>query len=183
MGESSSRFPMGRNGQVLKFLTSQFFGRLFFLMGMALLLILWTWEVQSEGLTIIEVRTNIPLAEKDPMYRDFFINSGYSAGLKKNMKVTALRKTVARDATGTQSYGDVKIPVGFLKIIFVGEKFSVAREVSLLPRDNLPMLEQTGIMIGDQVELKGATVDNRPFPREKKSEEASEVTSQEVDKK
>lgn len=42
------------------------------------------------------------------------------------------------------------IPVGQLKVIAVYSKVTVAREVKLFPRVDLPMLEQTGIMIGDR---------------------------------
>ncbi len=40
------------------------------------------------------------MAENDPVYKDFYINAGPEAGLKKNLVVTAVRKLNIRDASG-----------------------------------------------------------------------------------
>ncbi len=153
-------------------MTTKIVGRVFLLIGVLLLGILWAWEAKPEDLTVVEVRSNIPLAEKDSVYHDYYINSGSNQGLKPHLVVTATRKITVRDATGTQTYGEMMTPVGQLKIIFVGEKFAVAREVKLISREDQPMLEQTGIMIGDKVELKGSFVDNRKIPSQKSAEKA-----------
>jgi hypothetical protein len=135
-------------------MSNKILGRTLLIIGAILLIVLFAWEVFSEELNIIEVRRNIPLSDTDPIYRDFYINGGKSAGLKTNMLITATRKTAVRDATGSQNYGELLIPVGQLKIIFVSDKIAVAREHKLLPRDAQPMLEQMGLMIGDQVSVK-----------------------------
>lgn len=145
--------------------------RLLILAGIVLLLLLFAWEAFSEELTIVEMRSNIPLSDKDPIYHDYYINSGLSQGLKQNLIVTASRKVTVHDATGTQSYGDMLVPMGHLKIIYVGEKFAIARETKAISRDENPMVEQTGIMIGDKIELKNSVVDNHKLPRPKNLQE------------
>lgn len=108
---------------------------------------------QAADLSIFDIRRNIPLADTDPVYKDFYIQTG-SATLKKNQIVTAVRKQTLRDSSGSQTIGEMNVPVGQLKIIWVTPKIAVAREQKLLPRTDLPMLEQTGIMIGDLIETK-----------------------------
>jgi hypothetical protein len=136
-------------------------GRLFILLGFALLMALFSFQAFAEELAIIEVRRNIPLADDLPVYRDFYINSGAGAGLKKNMVITATRKMSIKDATGTSTFGEITIPVGMLKIISVQNRIAVAREYKLISRDDEPMLEQIGIMIGDKVDLTGSFIDNK----------------------
>ena len=136
-------------------------GRILLLGGAAVLCLLFAWKAMSDELHIIEVRRNIPLADSDPVYHDFYLNAGVEAGLKPNQVVTAIRKTHLKDATGIQSFGELLIPVGQLKIIFTQNHVAVAREFKHLSRDELPMLEQTGIMIGDLIETKGSFIDNR----------------------
>ncbi len=140
---------------------SQRLGRILFIMGMGILAALFGWEAFGADLSVIEVRRNIPLSDEAPVYKDFYINAGSEAGLKKNLVITVIRKMPIRDATGTQNYGEVDIPVGMLKIISAQGRVAVAREYKLIARDDEPMLEQIGIMIGDRLELDGSFVDNK----------------------
>ena len=121
-------------------------------------------HTSTADLNVIDVRRNIPLADNEPVYRDYFINAGEGSGLKKNLVVTALRKVSVRDASGAQSYGEVLIPVGKLKIIAVYSKVAVAREWEMISRDEAPLLEQVGVMSGDQIDLAGSYVEKKNYP-------------------
>ncbi len=128
-------------------------------------------QTLAQDLGIIDVRRNITLADDDVVYKDFYISGGESDGLKKNLVVTAMRKIQVRDANGSQSYGEILIPVGQLRVIATYGKVSVAREYKLLSRDELPMLEQIGMMNGDRIDIKGAFVDNaKPVHKKKIAE-------------
>ncbi|MBS1970055.1 MAG: hypothetical protein JSU04_07090 [Bdellovibrionales bacterium] len=130
-----------------------------------------TQQTFAQDLSIVDVRRNITLADDDVVYKDFYISGGESDGLKKNLVVTAMRKIQVRDANGSQSYGEILIPVGQLRVIATYGKVSVAREYKLLSRDELPMLEQIGMMNGDRIDLKGAFVDNaKPVYKKKTAE-------------
>lgn len=117
--------------------------------------------VFAEEISVIEVRRNIPLADEDPIYKDFYLNAGPESGLKKNLVIMAVRKIFIKDATGTSSYGELVIPVGLLKVIAVQNRIAVAREFKLISRDDEPMLDQIGIMTGDKIEMSGSYVDNK----------------------
>jgi hypothetical protein len=130
-----------------------------------LILMGWSSAYAADG-SVVDIRRNITLSETDPVYKDFYINMGAGSGLKKNMVVTAVRKINIRDASGANAVGEIFVPVGQLKIIAIFEKVAVAREYTLLSRDELPMLEQIGIMTGDAIEVKGSFIDNsKPKPR------------------
>lgn len=136
-------------------------GRLLLVTGVGILALLFSWEAFSADLNIIEVRRNIPLSDEAPVYKDFYINAGTEAGLKKNQVITVIRRIAVRDATGTQNFGELDIPVGRLKIISAQNRVAVAREYTLISRDDEPMLEQIGMMIGDRLELDGSFIDNK----------------------
>lgn len=114
----------------------------------------------AQDLSIVDVRRNITLSDEDPIYKDFYLNGGDSEGLKKNLVVTAVRKIQIRDASGSRNYGEIQVPVGQLRVIAIYGKVAVAREYKLLSRDELPMLEQRGLMNGDKIDLKGSFIDN-----------------------
>lgn len=118
-------------------------------------------SIKIQDLSIIDVHRNIPLSDTEPVYKDFYINAGIESGLKDNLVVTVYRKVNIRDASGTQSYGDIQIPVGRLKIIASFNRVSVAREFQLISRETVPMLDQVGIMNGDRIDLNGSFIDNK----------------------
>lgn len=134
----------------------------------------------AQDLSIVDVRRNITLADEDTVYKDFYLNGGESDGLKKNLVVTAFRKIQVRDSNGNQSYGEISVPVGQLRVIATYGKVSVAREYKLLSRDELPMLEQTGLMSGDRIELKGAFVDDKKPVYKKKTTASAPATPKET---
>lgn len=108
---------------------------------------------------VIDVRRNITLSNEESPYKDFYLSGGKEAGFKVNQVVKAIRPLTIRDASGAQSYGQIQIPVGQIKIIAVYDRVAVGREFKLLSRDELPMLEQVGIMTGDQIDFNDAFID------------------------
>lgn len=136
---------------------------------LVILSLITTSTTFAQDLSIVDVRRNITLADDDIVYKDFYLNGGEADGLKKNLVVTAVRKIQVRDSNGHQSYGEISVPVGQLRVIAIYGKISVAREYKLLSRDDLPMLEQTGLMSGDRIELKAAFIDDKKPVYKKKT--------------
>jgi hypothetical protein len=133
---------------------------------------------QAESLSVVDVRRNIPLSDEEPAYKDFYLAGGDLSGLKKNLVVTAVRKIGVRDSKGAMSFGEIEIPVGQLRVLAVYGSVAVAREYKILSRDDHAMLEQTGIMSGDLIDVKGSFVDSKPLAKPKKISEL-ETPSQE----
>lgn len=117
--------------------------------------------LRAAELKVVDVRRNIPLSDDEPPVKDFYINGGAKDGLKPNLVVTAVRKTSVRDASGTQNIGELSVPVAQLRVVFVQDNISVAREHKSLSRDELPMVEQVGVMSGDYLDLKGSFIEKR----------------------
>lgn len=117
----------------------------------------------AEDIFVIDSRRNIPLADNEPVYKDYYLNAGTGSGLKKDLVVNVVRKVVIRDAAGAATVGEMDVPVAQLKVLAVFGKVTVARDYKTLSRDDHPMLEQTGVMSGDRIELKNSFVDrNKP---------------------
>lgn len=134
----------------------------------------------ADTLSIVDIRRNIPLADDEPVYKDFYLAGTALGSLKKNLVVTVYRKLTIRDSNGAQSYGDIEVPVGHLRIMAVFGRVAVAREYQLLSRDEHPMLEQIGIMSGDQIDLKGSFLDTKPRPAKRAAiETPAEATTTE----
>jgi hypothetical protein len=141
------------------------------------LLLGFTMKSHAQEISVVDVRRNITLAENDTVYKDFYLNAGPSSGLKKNLVVTAVRKINIRDASGANAVGEIMVPVGQLKVIAVYDKVAVAREFNLLSRDELPMLEQTGIMTGDRIDVKSGFIDTSKPKKQRVTEAAPAPTT------
>ena len=108
---------------------------------------------------VVEVKKSIPLSNEEEPFKDFYIKLNSASGLKKNLVVKVLRKVEVKD-TSSKVVGDFKTVVGQLKLIQIDAKVAVAREYKLTSRAEEPVLEQVGIMIGDEVDLAESFVDN-----------------------
>lgn len=143
---------------------------------LAILIMAYLPKSFAADISVIDVRRNITLAENDAVYKDYYIKTNAHTGFKKNLVVTAVRKINIRDASGANSFGSITVPVGQLKIIAIFDQIAVAREYALLSRDDLPMLEQIGIMVGDQIDFQGSFID-KSKPKEKRNASLVEPNS------
>lgn len=146
----------------------------------AVTLVHFSQNVFSASLEIVDVKRNIPLAETEPVYKDFYIKVSSRSDLKKNQVVKATRKITVKDA-GMKAVGDFVTTVGLLKIIQVSDSIAVAREFKLLPRDNEAMIDQIGIMVGDEIDTSESFTDvSKPV---KNAELPVKELKQELEKK
>jgi hypothetical protein len=129
---------------------------------------------------IVDVRRNITLSDDEIPAKDFYIRLSESAGsFKKNLVIKATRKINVKD-TSLKSVGEFRTVVGLLKIIHVEGSVAVAREFKLIPRTDQPMLEQIGIMTGDEIDLSESFIDTtKPLDPKKKVAEATPTQSPE----
>jgi hypothetical protein len=125
----------------------------------AVTLVHFSQSVFSAPLEVVDVKRNIPLSETEPVYKDFYIKVSSQSDLKKNQVVKATRKISVKDAS-LKAVGDFITTVGLLKIIQVSDSIAVAREFKLLPRDNEAMIDQIGIMVGDEIDTSESFTDN-----------------------
>lgn len=137
------------------------------------LIIFYTFICQyASAMEIIDIKRNIPLSEDEPVYKDYYIKTNGNTELKKNLVVKAVRKIDVKDST-LKAVGDFKTTVGLLKIIQVSNSVAVGREFKLIPRDEEPMLEQVGVMVGDEIDLAESFTDTSKPDKKRKPAEAS----------
>jgi hypothetical protein len=109
---------------------------------------------------IFEVRKNLQLNDDEPVIHDYYLNAGTSQGLRQGMTIPVNRKEVVHDFYGDNE-DDLVITVGRLKLISVQENISIGRifipRNSRQPANLAPILDFATIMIGDRVDLAGAS--------------------------
>ncbi|MEK6773752.1 MAG: hypothetical protein AABY64_07420 [Bdellovibrionota bacterium] len=120
--------------------------------------------LKADEIIISDARKNIPLADDEPSFKDYYLSGKDLSAIKKNSLVTVVRKIDVKDSTGSHSLGEISVPVGQLKVIFIQGKVAVAREHKLFSRSELPMLEQSGLLIGDRIDLE-AKIDDSSKPK------------------
>lgn len=128
----------------------------------------------ADEINVVDVKRNITLSDEDLVYKDFYLNAGEGSGLKKNLVVNVKRKIQVKDAS-SKSMGDFETLVGQLKIIQVSDKVTVGREFKLFPRDEEAMIDQSGIMTGDRIDLASAFIDTSKPKRAAASEESAKL--------
>ena len=104
---------------------------------------------------VIQVKRNIPLSDDEPVYKDYYLSGGSKSGLRENLVVPVWRWVNLRENSQAQDQS-MKIlePVGWLKIIFTQDQFSVARLYEPANYEKGPIFDQPGIMIGDIISLE-----------------------------
>jgi hypothetical protein len=115
----------------------------------------------SADLTIFDVRKPIAMSDKEHPQKDFYINGGTESGLQTGTVVTVVRRLPLYDSYQSRSAGDLTIPVAKVLIIHVQPGLSVARFHSEIGRNDVPILEENFILIGDRLDLSTATRDKK----------------------
>lgn len=138
-----------------------------------LICLLFSSIALAENYEVVDVKRNIPLAEDEPVYKDFYIKTNGKSDLKKNLVIKAVRKISVKDSS-MKPIGDFTTVVGLLKIIQVSDTIAVAREFKLIPRGDEPMIDQVGIMVGDEIDLRESFTDtSKPIEKLKEKKTAS----------
>ncbi len=136
------------------------------------------FHASASDIMIFEVHKNIPLNNDEIVYKDFYINGGATEGIKKGMVLTVHRKSPIHDNLKNKSQGFLLNAMGRIQIIHVEQEFSIARLFSVQERDNAPIADLDGVMVGDFVDLATAheLKENMEKPSKKvsKREEKSE---------
>lgn len=115
---------------------------------------LHTAVVRAE-VQVIQVKRNIPLSENEPVFKDYYLSGGSKSGLRVNLVVPVWRWINLREnSQGQDQSMKILEPVGWLKVIFVQEQFSVGRLYEAADYEQGPIFEQPGIMMGDIISLE-----------------------------
>ena len=128
------------------------------------ILLLVTLSAEAEDIVIVDVRSNIPLSDQDPIYNDYIISSKDLGGLKKNLVVLVKRHLKIKNSDA-KDVGDIETAVAQMKIIHVDKTIAVGREYKILARDTDVLLDYQGAMTGDRIDTAGSFVDTKPMKK------------------
>jgi hypothetical protein len=116
----------------------------------------------AKDLMVFDMRKALQMTNSEVVYRDYYINGGRKDGLRPGMIVTVSRRVATFDTYSNSSPGDLDIVVGKIKIIHVEDGVSVARLVSVLSRDRLPLVEIEAVLVGDRLRMDSVEMDRGP---------------------
>ncbi len=104
---------------------------------------------------VIQVKRNIPLSDEELVYKDYYLSGGAKEGLRLHLVVPVTRWVNLRDNNQAAEQSTKMLePVGWLQIIFIQDRFSVARLYESVNYASSPVLDQPGVLIGDAVSLE-----------------------------
>lgn len=116
-------------------------------------------KLHANEVIIFDCRRPIAMSDKEKPLKDFYINAGVEMGLKKGVILSVQRRVPLYNTLTNSSAGDLQIQVGRLKLVHVQNRLSVARLVNESTKEELPILEDPYILIGDRIDLGSATAE------------------------
>ncbi len=128
------------------------------------ILLLLTLYAEADDMVIVDVRSNIPLSDQDPIYNDYIISSKDLSSLKKNL-VVLVKRNLKMKNSDSKDIGSIETAVAQMKIIHVEKTIAIGREYKIVPRETEVMLDYQGAMTGDHIETAGSFVDNKPMKK------------------
>jgi hypothetical protein len=114
----------------------------------------------SQAAEIVEVRIKIPMSNDESRIKDYYLSTD-GQNLKENLVVKVVR-SISVVTVGKKNLGDLKVEIGQLRIMAINDKVAVAREYKLHSKENAPLTESLGFMIGDQIDTTGSFIDKNP---------------------
>lgn len=116
----------------------------------------FAFSASQEG-SIIYISRKLKMSSTEAASaKDFYVDLGERQGLKLGDILEVFRvKPVLNGVTGDAS-NFVKIHLGDIKIILLGEFSSIGRVQSVVDPKDLPVLDHAGFMLGDAVEPKSS---------------------------
>ncbi len=113
-------------------------------------------QVYATEVIVFDCRRPIAMSDKEKPQKDFYLNAGVEMGLKKGVTLNVQRRVPLYNTVTNSSAGDLQLHVAKIKIIHVQNRLSVARLVNENTPMDLPILEDSYILIGDRVDLGSA---------------------------
>lgn len=119
-------------------------------------------QASVEGSVIFVARKLRMSAAEAETPKDFYLNRGTVHGLKSGDSVSVFRDLSVLNGLTGSSVTIIKVKLGQLKILAIGEYSAIARLETFTDPRELPGLEYPGVMLGDSFEVMSSL----PLPPE-----------------
>ena len=102
---------------------------------------------------VFGIRTDFPMADDQPLFRDVYVNMGTNQGIKTGSSLDAFRVITTVDELNQRTGRNISFKIAKLKVIHAETDLAVARVTQFLPPDATPVGSFTNVMVGDEVEV------------------------------
>lgn len=99
------------------------------------------------------IRTDYPMADGQPLFRDVYVNMGTNQGIKTGSALDAYRNVTTVDELNQRVGKGMSFKIAKLKVIHAEAEMAVARVVQMLPPESTPIGAYTNVIVGDDVEV------------------------------
>jgi len=102
---------------------------------------------------VFGIRTDFPMSDGQPLFRDVYVNMGTNQGIKTGSSLDAFRVVTTVDELNQKTGRNISFKIAKLKVIHAETDVAVARVISFLPPESTPIGSFTNVMVGDEVEV------------------------------
>jgi hypothetical protein len=102
---------------------------------------------------VFGIRTDFPMADGQPQFRDVYVNMGTDQGIKTGSTLDVSRVITTVDDLNQKTGQNISFKIAQLKVIHAEGDIAVARVTKMLPPDATPIGSFTNVMVGDDVEV------------------------------
>jgi hypothetical protein len=102
---------------------------------------------------VFGIRTDFPMTDGQPLYRDVYVNMGTNQGIKEGSALDAYRVITTVDELNQKTGRNISFKFARLKVIHAESDLAVARVTQFLAPDSTPLGSYTNVMVGDEVEV------------------------------
>ena len=115
--------------------------------------LLFTTQSLAAEFKVFGIRTDFPMADGQPLYRDVYVNMGTNQGIKAGSALDAYRVVTTVDELNQRVGKNLSFKIAKLKVIHAEPEMAVARVVQMLPPESTPLGSFTNVIVGDEVEV------------------------------
>jgi hypothetical protein len=108
---------------------------------------------QAGEYKVFGIRTDFPMADGQPLFRDVYVNMGTNQGIKTGSTLDAFRVITTVDEINQRTGRNISFRIAKLKVIHAESDLAVARVTQFLPPETTPLGAFTNVMVGDEVEV------------------------------
>ena len=129
-----------------------------------MIVILFTNISAHAELTIFDVQRNLPLANGEKIFHDYYVDGGTESGLTKGMVLTVQRRLPLYDYYRSRSVGDLQTSIARVKVMDAQDGLAVVRTLDEISREDVPLSDDNFIMIGDHLDVRAVVAVADPAP-------------------
>jgi hypothetical protein len=102
---------------------------------------------------VFGVRTDFPMADDQPSYRDVYVSMGTNQGIKEGSELDVYRVVSTIDEINQKTGRNISFKIARVKVIHAESDLAVTRVMKFLSPESTPIGTYTNVMVGDEVEV------------------------------